>query len=161
MWSDLSVAVIRRPARTTHLDLGVLQREVNLLLERLADFDRSPAGEGEWIPGVDVYECRGKLVISVEVPGIPAESLRVTFRDRHLVVTGERRERRPPAAAASFHCMERPQGRFTRIVLVDVAVDIRQAEASLAGGVLTVTIPRVKDRRGREIVIPVRREEAS
>ena len=155
------MAVIRRPARTTHLDLAVLQREVNLLLERLADFDRAPAAEGEWIPGVDVYECRGRLVVAAEVPGVPAESLRVTFRDRHLVIVGERRERRPAAAAASFHCMERPQGRFTRIVLVDVAVDIEGAEARLAGGVLTVSIPRVKDRRGREIVIPVEREEAS
>jgi HSP20 family molecular chaperone IbpA len=95
------------------------------------------------------------------VPGIPAESLRVSFHDRHLVITGERRERRPPASAASFHCMERPQGRFTRIILIDVAVDIQQAEAHVAGGVLTVTIPRVKDRRGREIIIPVRREETS
>jgi HSP20 family protein len=155
------VAVIRRPARTTHLDLAVLQREVNLLLERLADFDRPSAGDGEWIPGVDVYECRGRLVIAAEVPGISAESLKVTFRDRHLVISGERRERRPAAAAASFHCMERPQGRFTRIILIDVAVDIRLAEASVAGGVLTVTIPRVKDRRGREITIPVQREEPS
>ncbi len=64
------MAVIRRPARTTNLDLAVLQREVNLLLERLADFDRSSSGDGEWIPGVDVYECRGKLVIAAEVPGI-------------------------------------------------------------------------------------------
>jgi HSP20 family protein len=153
------VAVIRRPARTTHLDLAVLQREVNALLERLADFERPAASEGEWIPGVDVYECRGRLVIAAEVPGIPEDSLKVTFRDRHLVISGERRERRPPASAASFHCMERPQGRFTRIILIDVAVDIREAEASVAGGVLTVTIPRVKDRRGREIVIPVRRRE--
>ena len=154
------MAVIRRPARTTHLDLTVLQREVNQLLERLADFDRA-SGEAEWIPGVDVYECRGKLVIAAEVPGIPADSLRVSFHDRHLLITGERRERRPPASAASFHCMERPQGRFKRIILIDVAVDIQQAEAQVAGGVLTVTIPRVKDRRGREIIIPVRREETS
>ena len=154
------MAVIRRPARTTHLDLAVLQREVNQLLERLADFDR-PSAEAEWIPGVDVYECRGKVFISVEVPGTPAESLRVSFRDRHLTVTGERRERRPPAATASFHCMERPQGRFTRTVLIDIAVNIREAEASLAGGVLTIAIPRVKDQRGREIVIPVQREETA
>ena len=155
------MAVIRKPVRTTHLDLAVLQREVNLLLERLADFDRSSSGDGEWIPGVDVYECRGKLVIASEVPGIPPDSLRVSFRDRHLVLTGERRERRPPASVASFHCMERPQGRFTRIILIDVAVDIQLAEAHVAGGVLTVTIPRVKDRRGREIIIPVQREETS
>ena len=153
------MAVIRRPARTTNLDLAVLQREVNMLLERLADFDRSSSGDGEWIPGVDVYESRGKLVIAAEVPGIPAESLRISFRDRHLVITGERRERRPPASAASFHCMERPQGRFSRTVLIDVAVNIREADATLEGGVLTIAIPRVKDQRGREIVIPVRREE--
>jgi HSP20 family protein len=155
------VAVIRKPVRTTHLDLAVLQREVNMLLERLADFDRSSSGDGEWIPGVDVYECRGKLVIAAEVPGIPPDSLRVSFRDRHLVITGERRERRPAASAASFHCVERPQGRFTRIILIDVAVDIQLAEAHAAGGVLTVTIPRVRDRRGREITIPVQREETS
>ena len=155
------MAVIRRPARTTHLDLAVLQREVNLLLERLADFDRAPAAEGEWIPGVDVYEARGKLVICAEVPGVPVDSLRLSFRERHLFISGERRERRPAAAAASFHCMERPQGRFTRTVLIDIAVNIREAEATLAGGVLTIAIPRVKDQRGREIVIPVRREEPS
>jgi HSP20 family molecular chaperone IbpA len=154
------VAVIRRPARTTNLDLAVLQREVNMLLERLADFDRAP-GEAEWIPSVDVYECRGKVFISVEVPGAPRESLRISFRDRHLTVTGERRERRPTASVASFHCMERPQGRFTRSVLIDIAVNIREAEASLAGGVLPIAIPRVKDQRGREIVIPVQREEPS
>ena len=155
------MAVIRKPVRTTHLDLAVLQREVNMLLERLADFDRSSSGDGEWIPGVDVYECRGKLVIAAEVPGIPPDSLRVSFRDRHLVITGERRERRPQASVASFHCVERPQGRFTRIILIDVAVDIQLAEAHAAGGVLTVTIPRVRDRRGREITIPVQREETS
>ena len=55
--------------------------------------------------------------------------------------------------------MERPQGRFTRTVLIDVAVNIREADATLEGGVLTIAIPRVKDQRGREIVIPVRREE--
>ena len=57
--------------------------------------------------------------------------------------------------------MERPQGRFTRTILIDVAVDIQQVESHLAGGVLIVTIPRVKDRRGREIIIPVQREETS
>ena len=54
--------------------------------------------------------------------------------------------------------MESPQGRFTRSILLDEAVDIRQAEAQVEGGLLTITIPRVKDRRGTETVIPVRRD---
>jgi HSP20 family protein len=154
------MTVIRRPARTVRLDLAVLQREVQQLLERLTDVDRAdPASDGEWMPSVDVYESRGKLTIVAEVPGLNADSLRVTFRDRHLVITGERREKRPAGAGASFLCMERPQGRFTRLVALDVPVDVRSAEARLSGGLLTVTVPPLKDRRGRATVIVVQREE--
>ncbi|HUG53413.1 MAG TPA: Hsp20/alpha crystallin family protein [Vicinamibacteria bacterium] len=153
------MSVIRRPARTARLDLAVLQREVHQLLERLADLDRTdPPAEGEWMPSVDVYECDGKLTVVAEVPGLSADSLRVTVRDRNLVIGGERRERRP-AGAATFLCMERPQGRFTRMVTLDVPVDVRSAEAHLAGGILTVILPRLKDRRGRATVIPVQRED--
>jgi HSP20 family protein len=154
------MSVIRRPPRTTHLDLALLQREVNQLFERLADVDRSARPpEGDWVPNVDIYECRGKLHVVAEVPGVPPDSLRVVFRDGHLLIAGERREPKP-AGTSGFLCVERPQGRFTRVVLVDMPVDVREAEARLEGGVLTVALPRLKDRRGRETVIPVKREDA-
>jgi HSP20 family protein len=151
--------VIRRPLGTAQFDFSLLRREVHQLLDRLADLDRAePAADGEWVPCVDVYECDGKLTVVAEVPGLAPESVRVTFRERQLVIAGERRERRS-GGAASFLCMERPQGRFTRIVVLDVPVDVRSAEARLAGGLLTVTLPRLKDRRGRATVIPVQRED--
>lgn len=150
-----------RIARTPLSDLVLLQREVNQLFERLAGLDRAGrAPVGEWVPSVDVYECDGKLTIVVEVPGLAEEQLRVSIKDRSLVVAGERRERKPGGVAA-FLCMERPQGRFTRTIPMDMALDVQQAAARLAGGVLTVTIPRLKDRRGRERVIPVQVEEES
>jgi HSP20 family protein len=154
------MSVIRKPARSMPLDLALLQREMNQLLERLADFDRGErAAEADWVPPVDVYECRGRLTVVVEVPGLTADSLRVAVKDRRLVITGERRERRPPAGQASFLCMERPQGRFTRALLLDVPVDVQDAEAHVSAGVLTVVLPRLKDRRGRETVIPVHRDD--
>ena len=141
--------------------LSLLQQEVNQLFERLVLLDRSERiTGGEWSSGVDVYECRGKLTVVAEVPGMGPESVRVTFRDRHLVISGERRERRPGAGASSFLCVERPQGRFTRIVVIDVPVDVHSAEARLTGGLLTVSVPRLKDRRGRATVVPVEREGA-
>ena len=60
---------------------------------------------------------------------------------------------------AGFLCMERPHGRFSRAILLDSPVDVPQAAAHLAAGVLTITLPRLKDRRGREAVIAVTREE--
>jgi len=140
--------------------MSLLQREINQLFERLAEIDQSEASmAGEWSPGIDVYESRGKLVVVAEVAGLPPESVRVVVRERDLVIIGERRERRPAGGIAAFLCMERPTGRFERTIPMDVAVDVKQAQACLAGGLLTVTLPRLKDRRGRETVIPIERGE--
>jgi HSP20 family protein len=148
----------RKFGRAALTDMAVLQREINQLFESLVEFDRTErAATGQWAPNVDVYECRGKLVVVVEVPGIPPDGLKVYHQNHRLIVTGERRERR--SGATTFLCLERPQGRFTRTIPVDLAVDIQQAEAQLSGGLLTVTFPRLRDRRGRETVIHVRHEE--
>jgi len=153
------MSVTRKPATRAPLsELALLQREINQLFERLAGFDRSETAAGEWSPSVDVYECHGALVVVAEVPGLSPESLRVSCRDHCLVISGERRERRPAPGAAAFLCIERPQGRFSKKIPLDLAVDLREAEAHLASGLLTITLPRVKDRRGREALIPVKRE---
>jgi HSP20 family protein len=151
---------VRKPARGVHAELALLQRELSELVGRLSDADTpSRARVGEWLPAVDVFDCRGKLNVVVEVPGLAPESLRVASRNGKLVITGERREARPPGAAG-FLCMERPLGRFTRVIDLDLALDLSGAEARLRDGLLSITIPRLKDRRGRETVIPVEAEPA-
>src|SRR5207245_10495771 len=103
-----TLAAVRKPVRATQGDVALLQREIRQLIERLAEVDRvERASEGEWVPPVDVYECRGKLVVVVEAPGLPPEALRIVHGNKQLVITGERRERRPSAGIASFVCMER------------------------------------------------------
>jgi HSP20 family protein len=154
------MSVARKPSRTPFAELALLQREINLLFERLSTLDRSePPAAGEWSPGVDVFESHGRTVVVLEVPGLPPEALKVAIRDGCLVVSGERREARPAGGMAVFLCVERPQGRFSRKIPVPAAVDLRQARACLANGLLTVMLPRLKDRRGRETVIPVERED--
>ena len=151
----------KKPVRTHMTDLVLLQHEINTLFERLAEYDRAdrPAA-GEWCPSVDVYECKGTIHVVAEVPGLTAEALKVVCRDHTLEISGERRERRPAGGIAAFLCMERPSGRFERTIPLDVAVDVKQSEARLQGGLLTVTLPRLKDRRGRETVIPIEKGEA-
>jgi HSP20 family protein len=140
-------------------DLALLQREINQLFERLAGFERAtqPAGV-EWLPSLDMFDCKGNLIVVVEVPGLLTDSLKLVAREGMLVVTGERRDKRPQGVVA-FHCMERPSGRFSREIPIDRALDVRKAEARLERGLLTIVIPRLKDRRGRELHIPVERVE--
>lgn len=151
---------VRKMLRMPFSELALLQREVNQLFERLAEFEQGdrPAAAG-WVPSADVYECAGNLNVVVEVPGLVAESLKVACQDQALVITGERKEKRPAGGGGAFLCVERPQGRFKRVIPIDISVDLREARASLKGGLLTITLPRLKDRRGRETTIPVEREE--
>lgn len=155
------MSVTKRPARSALGELALLQREINQLFERLTTW--SAADEpvaGEWCPPVDVFESKGGWIVVVEVPGLPAEALQVSLRDGRLVVSGERRAHRRPAESPAFLCIERPLGRFRRTVPIDAAVDVEHARARLRDGLLTVSLPRLKDRRRRETVIAVTEEPA-
>lgn len=148
----------RKTSRAPVSSLALLQQEMSALFHRLAAFDRTERlPTTEWSPPADVFEARDRLVVVVEVPGLPPEALRVACRDRTLVISGERRARRT-AAGASFLCLERPHGRFERKIPLDVPVDVAQARVTLGGGLLTVTLPRLRERRGKETVLSIERE---
>jgi HSP20 family protein len=150
--------VTRRAPRPAIPALALLQQEMGDLVHRLSVLDRTDRLPGsEWSPAVDVFEARDRLVVVVEVPGLAPESLRVVFRERDLVLTGERRARRT-GPGCSFLCLERAHGRFERVIPVEVPVDVARARATLRGGLLTVTLPRLRERRGRETVVPIERE---
>ena len=145
-----------RRARPPVSAIAILQQEVNELFGRLSeidDADRVPPGE--WCPATDVYESKDGLVVVMEVPGLDPDTLRVALRDRSVVVSGERR---PRHAHGSFLCLERPHGRFERSIRLDSPVDVAHARAVLDGGLLTVTLPPRRERRGQEILIPIERE---
>ncbi len=148
----------RRAAQPPVSALALLQQEVNDLFHRLSAIDRSEHLPGsEWSPSADVFESKDRLVVVIEAPGLPPESLRVVFRDGELVLSGERRPRRV-GPGASFLCLERPHGRFERRIPIDLPVDVARARATLANGLLAVTLPRLRERRGRETAIPIERE---
>jgi HSP20 family molecular chaperone IbpA len=59
-------------------------------------------------------------------------------------------------ADAAFHLAERGFGRFARAVRLAGAFDAGRARATLNAGELRVVLPRIDERRGSEIRIPIR-----
>jgi HSP20 family molecular chaperone IbpA len=55
----------------------------------------------------------------------------------------------------SYHLVERDFGRFARAVRIHTSVDASRARATLAHGELRVALPKLVERRGREILVPV------
>ena len=148
----------RRAGRAPVSALALLQREIGSLVHRLAFLDRSDQmPQGEWCPPVDVFEAGDALVVVVEVPGLQPDSLKVVFRDGCVVVSGERHACRNDSAV-SFLCLERLNGRFERAIPLEGPLDVARARASLGRGLLTVTVPRLRERRGQERVVHIERE---
>jgi HSP20 family protein len=109
----------------------------------------------EFQPPLDVLETAHAIEVVADLPGIQAESLRVVFTDGVLVVTGHKRATRCTHREATFHLAERPFGHFACVVRCEVPVDAGRARATLDAGELRIVLPRVEERRGREIAIAV------
>jgi HSP20 family protein len=140
------------------LEIARIQSEVNRLFDVLLQ-TRGCDGEGaqRWLPNVDICETEDAVVVRCEVPGVPRDGLELSAQGSDLVISGEKAK---PVAAdnAKYHCMERAHGSFRRLVHLPPMVNTRSARAILNNGVLTVHFPKVSNRRGEEVRIPVEEE---
>ena len=106
------------------------------------------AYSGECHPTLDVLETDEAIEVVVDVSGVPANALRVLFRDGVLIVAGEKAPV-PVTDDQTFHLVEREFGRFARAVRLTGAFDVQQGRATVSDGELTVVLPKLIDRRGR------------
>jgi HSP20 family protein len=124
-------------------------------LRRLLEGEGSPGAAGDCTPPMDVVETSTAVEVLMDLPGVPRSQITVVFSQGTLVVAG----RKVPASCAhreaAFHLAERDFGRFVRAVRLSGAFDAGQAQASLAGGELRIVLPRIQERRGRDIRIDV------
>ena len=136
------------------LDQRELGDEARRVLDMLAADECGAAGECR--PPLDVIETEATVEIIMDVPGVTPEQLQVVFSRGALVIAGRKL---PPACEnreAAFHLAERGFGRFARAVRLAGAFDTGAAGASLSGGELRIVLPRIAERRGRDIRIEVR-----
>jgi HSP20 family protein len=141
-----------------HQDAADLAEDARRLLVEL---DREVPGVAsastECRPPLDVIETATGVEVVVDVPGVQPDSLRVAIRRSTLLVVGAKLPQ-PFDPESRFHLAERSYGRFARAVRLVGAFDTTQARAVTSGGLLRIVLPRMQERRGRVLTIPVVRE---
>ena len=130
----------------------VERRELPAELLRLLDATPSAA---ECTPPLDIIETDAGLEAIVDLPGVPAAAVEIVFSRNVLLVTGRKEAGMYEHGDSAFHIAERSFGRFARAIGVDGAFDAGRATASLANGQLRIVLPRLAERRGAEIRIPI------
>ena len=131
----------------------VERRELPAQLLRLLEETRAAA---ECTPPMDVAETSAGLEVRIDLPGVSQSQIEIVFAESVLLVTGQKLPGACEHADAGFHMAERAFGRFARAIQVDGAFDAGRAAATLVAGELRIVLPRIDERRGAHIRIPIR-----
>ena len=140
------------------LELQRLRDRVGRLFSALQEATEAddPLASGTWAPPVDLCETADAIVLRIELPGLPADQIRIGATNTQLRIWGEKKRRVVRNKILSHLCSERSYGKFSRIVPLRWTVSLKDATAEMANGMLTVSLPKIEDRRGVEFKIPVK-----
>lgn len=139
------------------LELHRLRDRVGRLFAALqeATVAEDPLASETWAPPVDLCETAEAIVLRVELPGLTADQINIGATNTQLRIWGDKKRRVVHNKTLSHLCSERSYGKFSRLVPLRWTVSLRDATASIANGMLTVTLPKIEDRRGVEFKIAV------
>ncbi len=138
-----------------------LAEEIGRLFEDIARSVGRRIAPGETTPAIDVLETDLSVEIEMDLPGVRAEELRVVIKNGVVIIAGEKLPQDSgQRAEGSFHLVERGFGHFARAVRLTGAFDGHAARATLRDGELRIEIPKIRERRGGEITVPIVQQDA-
>ncbi|MFQ5736175.1 MAG: Hsp20/alpha crystallin family protein [Thermodesulfobacteriota bacterium] len=124
-------------------DLLFLQERMSRIFdEALLKYKGCPDNQGGlWHPPVDIYESEQSIVLKAELPGVDIEDVEIEANENTLVMKGERRFEKN-LNEENYHRMERLYGTFHREFILPYSIDSNGIKATLADGVLKITVPK-------------------
>jgi len=146
-----SLMPIGRDRRMAGREFGpfeTLQREVDRVFD---EFTRGlptfglptmrSAGVADLTPRMDVTETDKEYEVTAELPGLEEKDVQVNVADGVLTIRGEKKAEKEEKDK-NYHLVERSYGSFSRALALPEGVNPDTIKASIANGVLKVTVPK-------------------
>lgn len=118
--------------------------QLDQLTEQLRNTTRIPS-----MP-IDAYRTGDVFHVDLDLPGAKPESIEILI-DRNVLTV--RAERHLGSEAFDALIRERPQGTFTREMILSESLDVEKIEALYEDGVLRLTIPVSEEAKARHIPV--------
>ena len=121
------------------------------------DFDQLVAEQMAGLRGaprsvrMDAYRRGDEFVVHLDLPGVDPDEIELTVEQNVLTIKAERRFE--PVEGDEVVIAERPQGTFTRQLLLGDSLDTGRLEADYDQGVLTLRIPVAEEAKPRRVEI--------
>ena len=106
-----------------------------------------------YVPAVDIVETPLDITLSADVPGAAADQIDIRYEEGELRIHAPVASRRKDDQ--KFLLEEYGVGDYYRTFRLGKEVDASKIEARVAGGVLTLKLPKVEAVRPRKIAVNV------
>lgn len=121
-------------------------REFDRLAQQVFGTTARPAG----MP-MDAWQEDGQFVVAFDLPGVDPETVDLDVERNVLTVKAERKS--PAGENTEMIAAERPQGVFSRQLILGDTLDTDGIQANYDAGVLTLRIPVAEKAKPRRIEI--------
>lgn len=110
--------------------------------------------EEGFMPTLDVYEKKGKLMVNAELPGVEKGNVHVELDSGNLVIRGEKKHEEKEEEEGYYRCESR-YGSFYRSLPLSFDADPEKIQAKFKNGVLHLELDIPADQRSeaKEIAI--------
>lgn len=123
-------------------ELEEIQHRLNRMFTdtapRLGD---EPFFVADWAPPVDIRETDQAFAVTVDLPDVKKEDIKVEMHNGTLTIEGERKKEQEEKKE-KFHRIERQYGAFVRRFTMPAEVDEAKVVAEFKDGVLNITLPK-------------------
>jgi len=130
-----------------------IYRELDRMME---DFGRGvpgfAAGAQGLMPATDVVETDKEIEITAELPGLEEKDVKIELSDNVLTIRGEKKAEKEEKDK-NYRMIERSYGAFSRSLELPAGVDSGAIKATIANGVLKVTVPKPAPAQAKTIEV--------
>jgi len=95
---------------------------------------------------VDVYQDRDNMIIKSTIAGVEPEDIDISFDSDMITIRGQRHQDSSVQEDDYFY-QECYWGSFSRSIILPVEVESAKIQATIRNGVLTITLPKIKNRK--------------
>lgn len=136
--------------RSTSSDLFA---EMERMFEDLGQKPLAKSAEQKFTPACEIAETEAQYFMSMDLPGVKREDIKVEINENTLTISGERKQEKKAEDERNAKYVERQYGAFIRTFTLPSTADAEKIEAHYEDGVLNLTIPKATIARTRKIEI--------
>lgn len=108
-----------------------------------------------WNPAVDVVEEDKHYVLSMDLPGLNKEDVKIAVENDTLKISGEKKHEHEDKKK-NYHRCERYYGKFERSFNLGTEINTEKIEANFKDGVLYINLPKSESAKPKEIEVKVK-----